>query len=329
MAHLKKVRALGLSSGGLDSILAALVLQKQGIEVCWVSFETPFFPAEKAEKAAKFTKIDLIKKNITDIYLKMLKNPPGGYGKNMNPCRDCHAMMFNLAGKVMETMGFDFLFSGEVSGQRPLSQTKSALRYVEKRSGYDGYILRPLSALHLPETIPEKEGKVNREKLLNFSGRSRKPQIKLAREFEITDYPTPGGGCLLTDKSYSERLKDLLRHQDNFTHEDLHLLKYGRCLRLNRGTKVIIGRNKLNNENIMKYYLPKEDTLITTKKIPGPLLIMKNGTREDVFKAAAICAGYSKALKDAMVDVEITNINGTESVMVKGCHPSSIKKLMI
>lgn len=329
MPHLKKVRALGLSSGGLDSILSALVLQQQGIEVCWVSFETPFFSAEKAEKAAKFTGINLVKKNITDLYLKMLKNPPGGYGKNMNPCRDCHAMMFNLAGEIMETMGFDFLFSGEVAGQRPLSQTKSALRYVEKRSGYDGHILRPLSALHLPETIFEKEGKVNREKLLNFSGRSRKPQMKLAREFGVTDYPTPGGGCLLTDKSYSERLKDLFCHQDNFTHEDLHLLKYGRYIRLNRRAKVIIGRNKLDNENIMKYYLPKEDTLIMVKKIPGPVLIMKNGSREDVFKAAAICAGYSKALKDSMVGVKVTNINGTESVLVKPCHPASVKKLII
>ena len=327
--HLKKVRALGLSSGGLDSILSALVLQKQGIEVCWISFETPFFSAEKAEKAAKFTGIDLIKKNITDFFLKMLKNPPGGYGKNMNPCRDCHAMMFNLAGEIMDIMGFDFLFSGEVAGQRPLSQTKSALGYVEKRSGYDGHIIRPLSARNLPETIFEKEGKVNREKLLNFSGRSRKPQIKLAREFGITDYPTPGGGCLLTDKSYSERLKDLFCHQDDVTHEDLHLLKYGRCIRLNRRTKVIIGRNKLDNENIMKYYHPKEDTLVTLKKIPGPLLIMKNGTREDIFKAAAICASYSKALKESMVDVKITNINGTENVMVKPCHPAAVKKLII
>ena len=143
----------------------------------------------------------------------------------MNPCMDCHALMFRLAGEIMNKNALDFLFSGEVLGQRPMSQNKQSLRYVEKQSGFDGYILRPLSAKTLPITIPEKEGLVNRELLLDISGRSRKPQIKLAEEFGITNYPSPAGGCLLTDKNYSSRLKDLFAHQDSYTEEELHLAK--------------------------------------------------------------------------------------------------------
>ena len=152
---------MGLCSGGLDSMLSALVLRKQGIEVEWVTFETPFFSSAKAQRASHTTGIPLTVKKITQVYLEMLENPRCGYGKHMNPCMDCHALMFRLAGKIMEEEGFDFLFSGEVLGQRPLSQNMQSLRYVEKQSGYDGYILRPLNAKRLPETIPEKEGLVN------------------------------------------------------------------------------------------------------------------------------------------------------------------------
>jgi tRNA U34 2-thiouridine synthase MnmA/TrmU len=195
----KAVRALGLCSGGLDSILAGLVLRQQGIDVAWVSFETPFFSADKARAAARLTGIPLSVQCITSVYMPMLRNPACGYGKNMNPCMDCHALMFRLAGERMRAEGFDFLFSGEVLGQRPMSQTKNALRYVEKHSGFDGWILRPLSARRLPETFAEREGLVDRERLLDLSGRGRKPQIALAEAFGITAYPAPAGGCLLTD----------------------------------------------------------------------------------------------------------------------------------
>jgi tRNA-uridine 2-sulfurtransferase len=175
--HLKKAKGLGLCSGGLDSMLAALVLREQGIGVFWVSFETPFFSADKARRASGQTGIPLTVVDITDRYLPMLKHPPGGYGKYMNPCMDCHALMFRIAGEIMVEKGYDFLFSGEVMGQRPMSQTKNSLRYVEKRSGFDGLILRPLSARLLPETIMEQKGMVDRERLCDFSGRSRKPQM--------------------------------------------------------------------------------------------------------------------------------------------------------
>ena len=148
----KQVRALGLCSGGLDSMMSGLVLRQQGIEVEWVSFETPFFNAAKARKASQITGIPLTVKPIYNVYIKMLRNPPVGYGKHMNPCMDCHTLMFKQAGAMMPEGNFDFLFSGEVLGQRPMSQNKQALGYVAKHSGYKGYILRPLSAQNLPET---------------------------------------------------------------------------------------------------------------------------------------------------------------------------------
>ena len=238
----KQVRALGLCSGGLDSILAALVLRRQGIDVEWVVFETPFFSADKALRAARLNRVPITVKHILPIYLEMLKSPPAGYGKQMNPCMDCHALMFKLAGEEMQARGFDFLFSGEVSGQRPMSQNKNSLRYVEKNSGFDGYIVRPLSAQNLPVTLPEKEGLVDREKLLNFSGRTRKPQLELAASLGVTDFPSPAGGCLLTEKGYTSRLRDLFKHQDTYRDKEFYLLSYGRHLRLNADHKLIVGR---------------------------------------------------------------------------------------
>jgi len=329
-SSLKKVRALGLSSGGLDSILSALILRDQGIEVEWMSFETPFFSSAKARQAAYKTKIPITIKNITQVYLKMLKNPPCGYGKHMNPCMDCHALMFRLAGTIMKNKGFDFVFSGEVLGQRPMSQTKASLRYVEKHSKIDGYIVRPLSAKRLPLTIPEKEGLVNRELLLDISGRSRKPQIKLAEKFGITEYPTPAGGCLLTDKGYSDRLKDLFEHQDTYAEKELHLLKYGRHLRLDNNTKLIIGRTKQDNEKIINYHNPSRDTVIKVKDFPGPIVLIPHGAGKDIIiKAASICAGYSKAPDDTKVDAHVVNSCGSEIIKVTAISPTEVKELLI
>lgn len=326
----KKVRALGLCSGGLDSRLSALVLRKQGIDVQWITFETPFFSPEKARQASKNIKIPLMVKNITPIYLKMLKNPRCGYGKYMNPCMDCHALMFNLAGTVMKENGLDFLFSGEVLGQRPMSQTMNSLRYVEKQSGFDGYILRPLSAKRLPITLPEQLGWVNRDLLLDISGRSRKPQIKLAKEFGIKNYPSPAGGCLLTDKGYSSRLKDLFDHQDTYAERELHLLKHGRHLRLNDTTKIIVGRTQEDNEKIKKYYDPSLDTIIKVKDIPGPIVLMPNDGRKEIrILASSICVGYSKAPEITPVDVSVTTPQGHQIIQVIGVPPKDVKRFLI
>ncbi len=319
-----------MCSGGLDSILSALILRSQGISVHWITFETPFFSSQKARQASRNIKIPLIVRNITDVYLEMLKNPNCGYGKYMNPCMDCHALMFRLAGAVMKDKGHDFLFSGEVAGQRPMSQTKQSLRYVEKRSGYDGYIIRPLSAKKLPVTIPEQKGLVKRELLFDIEGRSRKRQIKMAEEFGITDYSPPAGGCLLTDKGYSARLKDLFDHDKTYSERKLHLLKYGRHMRLNRKTKIIIGRTQKDNENIKRFYNPEQDILVKVKKLPGPTVLMPQGGGEEmVALAASICAGYSKAAKLKSIEAEILTPAGNQDTCVTGIPPGEIKHFLI
>ncbi len=326
----RKARALGLCSGGLDSMLAGLVLRQSGIEVEWITFETPFFSAAKARQASQITGIPLTVKPIYPIYIKMLKNPPAGYGKYMNPCMDCHALMFRLAGEVMQERGFDFLFSGEVLGQRPMSQNKTSLRYVEKHSGFDGYIVRPLSGRNLPETIPEKEGLLDREILLDIKGRGRKKQIKLAAEFGIKEYPAPAGGCLLTDKGYTNRLRDLFEHQENCTEAELHLLKYGRHYRLNSQAKLIVGRTQSENEKILKFHDPKRDIVLDVKDYPSPIALIPHGAeKESVMLAASICTGHSKAPKLAPVKVIVKTGRKKKTIEVIALQPDDVRELLI
>jgi tRNA U34 2-thiouridine synthase MnmA/TrmU len=323
----KKVRALGLCSGGLDSILSGLVLRRQGIAVEWISFETPFFSARKARKASALTGIPLRVEDITPSYLEMLKEPNCGYGQHMNPCLDCHSLMFRHAGRIMQSDGFDFLFSGEVVGQRPMSQTRPSLRYVEKNSGFDGYILRPLSARLLPETIPEKEGLVDREGLLDISGRGRKRQIALAEEFGVTEYPAPAGGCLLTDKNYCRRLRDLFDCRKPLDERELHLLRYGRHFRLDKETKLIVGRTQTENERMLDYHDPAREHLLKTRRYPGPIGLVSVGASENLLiLAAAICAGYSKAPDDLPAQVDISGA-GMKSVLP--VRPADVQHLLI
>ena len=325
-----KVRALGLCSGGLDSMLAGLVLREQGIDVTWVTFETPFFNAAKARKASELTGIPLLVRPIFNVYMKMLKDPPAGYGKAMNPCMDCHALMFKLAGEMMREKNFDFLFSGEVLGQRPMSQNKSSLGYVEKHSGFKGYIVRPLSAGNLPLTIPEKEGLVDRDRLLNISGRGRSRQIKLAQKFGITDYPAPAGGCLLTDKNFSHRLKDLFENQDDCTEEEIYLLKYGRHFRLNPEAKAIVGRTERDNQNILKYHNPTADSVLDVKDYPSPIALVPRGANKaSIQLAAAICTGYSKAPKLSPVDVVIKSSGKKKIIQVIAIMPQDVSRMLI
>jgi tRNA U34 2-thiouridine synthase MnmA/TrmU len=327
---LEPVRALGLCSGGLDSILSGLVLREQGIDVAWVTFETPFFNAAKARKASKMTGIPLTVRPIYAVYMKMLKNPPAGYGKFMNPCMDCHALMFKLAGEMMRENGYDFLFSGEVLGQRPMSQNKSSLGYVEKHSGFKGYIVRPLSARNLPETIPEKEGLVDRDRLLDIAGRGRSRQIQLADKFGVTDYPAPAGGCLLTDKGFSNRLRDLFEHQDHCTEAELHLLKHGRHFRLNPDTKLIVGKTEQDNQNILKYHNPAADTVIDVEDYPGPIALVPHGAKkESIHLAAAICTGYSKAPKLSPVDVVVTTPKRKKIIQVIAILPGDVAGMLL
>jgi len=326
----KKVNALGLCSGGLDSILAALVLRRQGIDVLWVSFETPFFSAEKAREAASKNKIPLIVKDITPRYMPMLKAPRCGYGQYMNPCLDCHALMYRIAGEMMGEAQSDFLFSGEVLGQRPMSQTKTGLRYVEKHSGFEGLILRPLSALCLPRTRMEQAGQVERELLYGLSGRSRKPQIALAESMGVKNYPAPAGGCLLTERNYSRRLKDLLDHRDEPTRADLELLKHGRHLRLDEATKIVVGRNKKDNEQIMAWFCKESDVLIRMNIHPGPAALIPHGAPAQTIRwAAAVCAGYSKAPAGEKTEVSVYTSEGRQILEVAPIPNTRVQSLMI
>ena len=326
----KTIRALGLCSGGLDSMLSALVLRKQGIDVEWITFETPFFSADKARRASEITGVPLTVENITAEYLVMLRDPPAGYGKYMNPCMDCHTMMFRQAGKIMAARGFDFLFSGEVLGQRPMSQTRPSLRYVEKHSGLNGYILRPLSAKKLPETVPEQNGLVDRQQLLDIAGRSRKPQIALAKQFGISEYPAPAGGCLLTDKGFSRRLEDLFQHRQDAAENEYHLLKHGRHFRLNPQNKLIVGRTEKDNEKILQLHDRLQDTVLKVKHYAGPIAVLTgNGGEMVITLAASICAGYSRAPNLSSVQVDIRTPDSRRSVKVLGLPPSDVKKFMI
>jgi len=326
----RRVRALGLCSGGLDSMLAGLILRAQGIEVEWIAFETPFFSSAKARKASRLTGIPLTVRPIFDEYMTMLHNPPAGYGRQMNPCLDCHTLMFRLAADLMREKGFDFLFSGEVLGQRPMSQTKPSLRYVEKHSGLGGHIIRPLSARLLPETIPEQQGLVDRERLLDIHGRGRKDQIALAKEFGISDYPAPAGGCLLTDKGFSARLKDLFDHRPTATENEIHLLKFGRHFRLNPQAKLIVGRTETDNESILRHHDPERDVVLDVRDYPSPIGILPGGADErTVFLAASICIGYSKAPKLAPVSVAVKRPEGEQVIQAIGLLPDDVRRLMI
>ena len=322
-------RAMGLISGGLDSILAARIVLEQGIEVIGVAFTTPFFGSQGAEKAAQALSIPLRIVDITETHLKMVRSPRHGYGSNMNPCIDCHGLMLSEAGGLMAREGGDFLFTGEVLGQRPMSQNKGALRTVERESGYEGRVLRPLSAKHLPETVPEQEGLVDRQRLLAISGRSRKQQLELARHYHITEYLTPAGGCLLTDPIFSRRLRDLFDHHEQVQVRDIELLKIGRHLRLSPAVKMIVGRNERDNERIAQVLVPGDD-LLEVAEYPGPLcLIPHGGSLEEIQQAAAICVRYSDAPKAEEIAVLWSRGGDERRVNVRSCPPALPAELMI
>jgi tRNA-specific 2-thiouridylase len=289
------VTGIGLISGGLDSMLAARLLQDQDIHVIGISFVTPFFGSKRAERAAAMINMELRIMDITELHLEIVKSPKYGYGKGMNPCIDCHTLMFREAGKVMEAEGADFLFSGEVLGERPMSQNRQSLMIVAKQSGYQDFIIRPLSARLLPETLPEREGKVDRERLLDISGRSRKPQIELAAHYGTTEYPQPAGGCLLTEPGYSRRLRELMEHSPILDARDIQMLRIGRHFRLDTGEKVIVGRDKDENEKILALK-DEEDITLRVKDYPSPITIIPCSASQDaIAKAASICVRYSDA----------------------------------
>jgi len=293
MGESRKVRALSLLSGGLDSLLAVKVLQGQGVEVVGISFVSPFFGSANAEKGAAELGCELMVVDITEEMMGLVKGAPHGFGKQMNPCIDCHTLMVRKAGEIMRERGFDFIATGEVLGERPMSQNRQSLDTVARGSGFEDLLLRPLSAKLLPPTRPEREGLVDRDRLLAIEGRSRKPQIELAEKYGIKSYVQPAGGCLLTDPAFSRRLRELLKNEPDATARDAGLLHLGRHFRLPSGAKAIVGRDERDNGRIAEAALP-EETLIVSDITPGPTtLLVGGGSDEDVKLAAELCATYS------------------------------------
>jgi tRNA-uridine 2-sulfurtransferase len=281
----KKTKALVLFSGGLDSMLAVKVLKNQGIDTTAVCFYSNFFNCVQAEKSAKEIGVPLIMIDISADMIELVKNPPSGHGKHLNPCIDCHALMMRKAGGVP---GFDFLATGEVLGQRPFSQNKQALARVLKLAGVE--ILRPLSAKLLEETEMERSGMVDREKLLAISGRSRSAQLELAKQFGIDHFPSPAGGCLLTQSEYSSRLKTMLDNWAGADPHDIELLKNGRVFWVKTQIKrmktcktnetndkalIVVGRNKAENEQLERL-AQKGDFMLQLKEINGPTAIIRS-----------------------------------------------------
>ncbi len=271
--YTKKARGLSLFSGGLDSQLAVCVLRAAGAEVEGVAFETPFFSAAAARKAAAAIGLPLRVIDFTADEIALIEDPPHGFGGAMNPCIDCHAKMIARAGELMAERGYDFVATGEVMNQRPMSQNKQALGVVEKCSGLAGRLVRPLSAQLLAPTIPEQEGLLDRAKLLGLSGRRREPQQELARQFGLVDYPSPAGGCKLTEKGFGRRLKDLKDHEGLGEHRLVELLNFARRFRLPDGTGVILGRDARENK-LLKDSAAPTDTLVAPVTVPGPTALV-------------------------------------------------------
>ena len=271
------VKAIALLSGGLDSILATRLILDQGIEVEAVNFLTVFCNCTArgetclaSSSAATSLGVNLKVFEVTSDYLEIVKAPKHGYGRNLNPCLDCRIFMFKKAGEYMKETNASFIVTGEVLGERPMSQRMDAMRIIENESGLKGLIVRPLCAKLMDPTIPEKEGLIDREKLLSIQGRSRKPQIQLALELGIHDYPCPAGGCLLTDKGFADRMRDLMKHNPDFTVHDIRLLKIGRHFRLGPGAKLIVGRNEEENNKLSKL-ADVNDLSFWPTNLKGPL----------------------------------------------------------
>lgn len=297
-------RALAMVSGGLDSILAAKLIKDQGIEVIGICFKSYFFGPGNAIKMTKQVGIPLEVVDFSEEHFDLVKNPKHGYGKNINPCIDCHAMMLNYTGKLLEKYNADFIITGEVLNQRPMSQNRISLDIVRKESGFSDKILRPLCAKNLNPTKMELEGLVDREKLMDISGRSRKVQMELAEKWNIKDYPSPAGGCKLTEPNYAKRLKELLKYKDMPDEKDLELLRFGRHFRVSQDAKIISTRTGEETKEI-KNYLSTKDVIFLADTFKGSMIIIiGKPTEEDIEFAAKVTARYCKGKDEDKIKIK-------------------------
>ena len=330
-------RAIALYSGGLDSTLAILVAMRQGIEVTAVTFLTHFgcdisdrssCSKDPFTAAAQFG-FEVKLCHLADRFTEIVKKPKFGHGKNMNPCIDCRILMLQEAKVLMAMRRADFIITGEVLGQRPMSQRRDTFPKIDREAGLAGYIVRPLSAQLLNPTIPEQAGIIDREKLCAFNGRSRKPQIALAREFGLTDYPAPAGGCLLTDPIYSHRLRELLEHTPSPQLKDIQFLRVGRHFRVPRSGKIIVGRHEEDNKMIDSL-AGIDDYLLWVEGQGSPLTVASSTMTDDELGiAAALCARYSDAKTLPVVDVSVKKNGGCFVMQVCPASDQMINDYMV
>ena len=333
---MKQVTAIALFSGGLDSILAAKLVASLGVRVLAVKFVTPFFDYELLDDPEKYKQevmdkygIEVILHDLSHNYLDLLHNPSHGFGKNFNPCIDCKILMFTRAKEMMVEYGASFLISGEVIGQRPMSQRRDTLRVIERDSDNDGLLLRPLSAKIMDPTIAETEGWIDREKLLNFSGRGRSRQIKLAKEYGIIDFPAPAGGCILADPILSTRIEkiyqgDFVIKAKEITVTDIRLLLLGRQFLLPNGFWLILGRNEKENIKIEKL-VEEGDILLHMPDRPGPTVLLRSAkarllsceNKDEILSGATgLVVRYGKKMKDdSGADVEVEGFKTKYTLM--------------
>lgn len=310
-------RGLSLLSGGLDSMLAIAVLRSQGIDMEAIVFSSPFFSTKSAERAAEHLGVKLHIVDFSDTILQLVRKPPHGFGGAMNPCIDCHANMIRRAGQFMREHGYDFVSTGEVLNQRPMSQNLKSLRTVAADSGLEGYLLRPLSAQLLDPTIPEQDGRVDRSKLLDIQGRQRQRQMALAKELGITHYPSPAGGCLLTEKGFCRKLKDLFDHTEGIPAlADVQLMKFARQFRLPGGGRIIVGRNRDDNQ-ALKALAQEGRHILYTVNVPGPTCAcIAPLSEDDLLLAAGIVAGYGDKGDRSEIIVKIVTPELTREISV-------------
>ncbi|MFH1216282.1 MAG: thiamine biosynthesis protein [Pseudomonadota bacterium] len=318
-----RITALALFSGGLDSILACRVVAEQGVRVIAVKFVTPFFDYDLLEDEEEYRRkvkekydIDVIVRDITASYLELLHNPPHGFGKHFNPCIDCKIMMISDAKKLLEMYGATFIITGEVIGQRPMSQRRDTLRVIERDSDTDSLLLRPLCAKSQKPTAVELAGIIDREKLPEFSGRGRAGQIELAARLGITDYPNAAGGCKLTDPNLAKRIRGLYGETSEINSQDIRFLLVGRQFRMPNGGWLAMGRDEKENNAVLKLKQP-EDIVLRLHDRPGPIGLLRHSRHlDDIRTSAALLARYAKKINGKPVESQALIVDGeSESII--------------